>query len=105
MMETARALHTEMDERGLAHLTASLIVNRPGMPDTIIYLARATVFDGEMAVQGFGVDARKYGGAMIDHRNEKRLCLTYDGRADASFPIIREQYDVRRVPVPSDPFA
>jgi hypothetical protein len=105
MMETARALCTEMDERGLAHLTASLTVNRPGMPDTIIYLARATVFDGELATQGFGVDARKYSGAMIEHRNEMRLRLTYDGKADAAFPIVKSAYEVRKVPVPSDPFA
>jgi hypothetical protein len=105
MMETARALRTEMDERGLAHLTASLTVNRPGMADTIIYLARATVFDGELAVQGFGTDARKYGGAMTDHRNERRLRLTYDGHADAAFPVVRESYDVRKIPVPADPFA
>jgi hypothetical protein len=105
MNETARALRTEMDERGLAHLTASVTVNRPGMSDTMIYLARATVFDGELATQGFGTDARKFGGAMIEHRNERRLRLTYDGTAEASFPLTREAYDVRREPVPSDPFA
>lgn len=105
MLETARALRTEMDERGLAHLTASLTVNRPGMPDTILYLARATVFDGELRTQGFGVDAAKFGGEMVEHRGERRLHLTYDGVAGADFPIHEEKYEVRKVPVPADPYA
>lgn len=105
MLDTARALRTEMDERGLAHLTASTTVNRPGMPDTIIYLARATVFDGELATQGFGVDALRFGGRMVDHRHEKRLKLSYDGKSDADFAIVREPYEVRKIPVPIDPFA
>ncbi len=105
MLETARALRTEMDERGLAHLTASVTVNRPGMPDTVIYLARATVFGGELSIQGFGLDARSYGGSMVDHRAEKRLRLTYGGKTDAAFDVGRERYDVRKVPVPVDPFA
>jgi hypothetical protein len=105
MIETAMALRTEMDERGVAHLTASLTVNRPGMPDMLVYLARATVFDGELTTQGFGVDARKYCGAMIDHRGEKRLRLTYGGAAETAFPILKEKYAVRQTPVPADPFA
>ncbi|MBX3220408.1 MAG: hypothetical protein KF795_07820 [Labilithrix sp.] len=105
MMETARALRTEMDERGVAHLTASLTVNRPGMADTIVYLARATVFGGELRTQGFGVDATKYGGAMVDHRAERRLRLTYDGVGGADFPIRKEAYDVRKVSIPTDPYA
>ncbi|HVJ88340.1 MAG TPA: hypothetical protein VM580_00950, partial [Labilithrix sp.] len=103
--DTARALRTEMDERGLAHLTASLTVNRPGMPDTIIYLARGTVFDGELTSQGFGVDAKMFGGHMVDYRGEQRLRLTYDGAAESEFPILQEKYDVRRSPVPVDPYA
>ncbi|HVH47296.1 MAG TPA: hypothetical protein VM925_33405 [Labilithrix sp.] len=105
MLETARALQSEMDERGLAHLTASIAVNRPGIPDANIYLARATVFGGELKVQGFGVDARKYGGSMVEHRDEPRLRLTYDGATETRFPIVTEKYDVRKVPVPADPFA
>lgn len=105
MLETARALRSEMDERGLAHLTASLTVNRPGIHDAIIYLARATVFGGELKTQGFGVDARKFAGSMVDHRSEPRLRLSYDGATEHRFPIVTAPYDVRKVPVPIDPFA
>lgn len=105
MLETARALQTEMDARGFAHLTASITVNRPGMPDTGIYLARATVFDGELRVQGFGTDASKYGGSMIMHRGEHRLRLTYDGVADGEFAMGTSSYKVRQAVVPSDIFA
>lgn len=105
MFETARALRTEMDERGLAHLTASLTVNRPGMPDATIYLARATVFDGELATQGFGVDAGKYTGAMVEHRGERRLRLAYEGATGTGFPVTRQPYEVRKGPIPPDPYA
>ncbi|MBX3199818.1 MAG: hypothetical protein KF894_16905 [Labilithrix sp.] len=105
MLETARALRTEMDQRGMAHLTASITVNRPGMPDTIIYLARATVFGGELRTQGFGVDGTKYSGAMVEHRAERRLRLTYDGLTDKAFPIATESYEVRKESIPTDPFA
>ncbi len=105
MLETARALRHEMDRRGLAHLTASIIVNRPSLPDTIIYLARATVFDGELRTQGFGVDARKYSGEMIDRSGEKRLKLSYDGTSETGFPITDERYEVRESALPHDVFA
>jgi hypothetical protein len=104
LTETARALRQEMDQRGLAHLTASVTVNRPGLPDTIIYLARATVFDGEIAVQGFGTDAKKYSGHIQEHRGERRLALTYDSHTDTTFPIGRERYSVRDSVVPYDIF-
>jgi hypothetical protein len=105
MHETARALRTEMDQRGVSHLTASVTVNRPGTPDTIIYLSRSTVFDGELSTQGFGVDARKYSGQMVQHRADKRLKLTYGETTAAAFPIHRERYKVRESVVPSDIFA
>jgi hypothetical protein len=105
MLDTARALRHEMDQRGLAHLTASVTVNRPGIPDNIIYLARATVFDGELTTQGFGVDARKYSGEMITDRDERRLKLAYDGTTETSFPIAREHYEVRQTELPGDIFA
>ena len=50
MLNTAGALETELDERGMGHLTASLTVNRPHADDTIIYLARATVFSKVYAI-------------------------------------------------------
>lgn len=105
MHETARALRQEMDQRGLAHLTASVTVNRPGIPDTIIYLSRSSVFDGELSTQGFGVDARKYSGQLVQHRAERRLKLTYGETSAGDFPIHRESYAVRESAVPSDPFA
>jgi hypothetical protein len=79
MLNTAKALETELDERGMGHLTASVTVNRPHLDDTIIYFARATVFDGEVKVQGFGTDASKYGGRIVEYRGDRRLLLTYDG--------------------------
>ena len=105
MQETASALRSEMDQRGLAHLTASVTVNRPGTSDTIVYLARASVFDGQLTTQGFGVDARKYSGQMVQHRAEQRLRLSYDGATSSNFRIQRERYDVRETPSPSDIFA
>ncbi|MEO1180936.1 MAG: hypothetical protein AAFX51_08790, partial [Cyanobacteria bacterium J06636_28] len=48
---TAMALTQEMDERGVAHLTASTTVNRPSRDDLVIYLARATVFNGKVRIQ------------------------------------------------------
>jgi hypothetical protein len=105
MLDTARALRTEMDERGLAHLTASITVNRPGLPDTMIYLGRASVFHGELATQGFGVDAEKFSAEIISHRGEQRLLLGYDGRKKSGFPIVRERYTIRDREVPSDIYA
>ena len=79
MLNTAAALETELDERGVGHLTASLTVNRPHLDDTIIYFARATVFAGETRVQGFGTDATKFSGRLVDYRGDSRFLLTYDG--------------------------
>lgn len=104
MLDTARALHREMDERGVAHLTASLTVNRSNMPDTMIYLARATVFGGEMKVQGLGVDARKFGGHLVSYKADRRLHLTYDGHEGSSFAIEQDLYDVRQSVLPGDIF-
>lgn len=106
MHDTARALRTEMDARGMAHLTAHVTVNRPSMPDTMVYLARATVFHGELVTQGLGTDARKIAGTMRDMGHDRRLALTYDGAAaDEGLPLVRESYDVPRTPPPIDPFA
>ncbi|MDB4934075.1 MAG: hypothetical protein JWP87_1047 [Labilithrix sp.] len=104
MLDTARALKHEMDERGVAHLTASLTVNRSAIPDTMIYLARATVFGGELTWQGFGVDARKYAGEMVSHKADRRLHLAYDGHKARGFAIEKERYDVRQSVLPGDIF-
>ena len=105
MLDTARALTHEMDERGVAHLTASLTVNRSGIPDTMIYLARATVFGGKLMTQGFGVDAQKYAGEMFAYEADRRLLMTYDGRNGTKLGVETEAYDVRRSVLPEDMFA
>lgn len=79
MLNTAQALQTELDERGVGHLTASVTVNRPHLDDTIIYLARATVFGGETRVQGFGTDAKKFSGRIVEYHGDRRVLLTYEG--------------------------
>jgi hypothetical protein len=104
MLDTARALQHEMDERGVAHLTASLTVNRSAMPDTMIYLARATVFGGELTRQGFGVDARKFTGALVRYKADRRLHLRYDGQDGGSFPMESDIYNVRQSILPGDIF-
>ncbi len=98
MLNTAKALETELDERGVGHLTASMTVNRPHMDDTILYLARATVFDGETRVQGFGTDASKYSGRTVEHRGDKRLLMLYD-RLDSNEHATRtSRYTPRPAP-------
>ena len=104
MTDTANALRREMDKRGVAHLTASLTVNRPAMPDTMIYLARATVFGGELTRQGFGVDARKFHGELVVRKADRRLHLSYDGQEGPHFAIEKEAYDVRQSVLPGDIF-
>lgn len=89
MRNTARALLTEMDERGVAHLTATITVNRPSMPATLIYLSRATVFEGEIRMQGFGTDAKAYAGDLVQRPREKRVRLSYEGRTGAGFTVER----------------
>jgi hypothetical protein len=95
MLNTAKALETEMDERGLAHLTASMTVNRPHHDDTIVYLARATVFNGRTTVQGFGTDATRYSGRIVDHGGDPRLQLIYDDVHETKFPIATTEYKPR----------
>lgn len=95
MLNTAKALETELDERGVGHLTASVTVNRPHIDDTIIYLARATVFGGQTRVQGFGTDASKYAGRTVEYRGDKRLLLTYDGHDATSHVMGEKTYTAR----------
>lgn len=92
---TAMALTQEMDERGLAHLTASTTVNRPSRDDLVIYLARATVFNGRVQIQGLGNDARLYGGKLVEYAGEKRLQLKYDDWDLDNLPIEEISYNIR----------
>lgn len=96
MEQTLTAFATELDARGLSHLTASLTVNRVSMDDTIVYLARGTTFGGEMRLQGFGTDASKYGGRLVEHNGDRRLVLSYDGVEGVAFPMRTTPYEIRR---------
>ncbi|MGB3574238.1 MAG: hypothetical protein WA783_09895 [Phormidesmis sp.] len=92
---TAIALTQELDERGLAHLTASTTVNRPSRDDLVIYLARATVFNGKVHIQSMGTDAKRYGGKLVTHAAERRLQIRYDDWDNESLPIEEITYKVR----------
>jgi hypothetical protein len=96
MVNTAKALETELDERGMGHLTASLTVNRPHLDDTIVYLARATVFDGETRTQGFGTDAKQYSGRVVEYHGDTRLLMTYGGTDASEHAVASRSYEVRR---------
>ena len=92
---TAIALSQEMDERGLAHLTACTTVNRPSRDDLVIYLARATVFNGKIRIQSLGMEAERYSGTFGKHAGEKRLQLRYDDWDSENLPVEEIEYKVR----------
>lgn len=94
MINTAKGLASELDERGVGHTTASITINRPHMDDTIIYLARATVFGGKIRVQGLGTDARKYSARFSLHHDDKRLVLAYDGHEIDGYPVQETSYEI-----------
>ncbi|MBE9043275.1 hypothetical protein IQ255_02420 [Pleurocapsales cyanobacterium LEGE 10410] len=92
---TAMAMTQEIDERGLAHLTASTTVNRPSRDDLVIYLARATVFNGKVRIQSLGTKAELYSGKLIEYAGEKRLQLSYNNLNGDSLPVEEIPYRVR----------
>ncbi|NET52956.1 MAG: hypothetical protein F6K09_31080 [Merismopedia sp. SIO2A8] len=92
---TAMALTQEMDERGIAHLTASTTVNRPSRDDLVIYLARAIVFNGMVRIQGLGNEAHLYSGKLVEHAGEQRLQLYYDDWDMENVPIGEIPYTVK----------
>ncbi|MEM8717557.1 MAG: hypothetical protein AAGE92_17590 [Cyanobacteria bacterium P01_G01_bin.4] len=92
---TALALAQELDERGLAHRTASTTVNRPSRDDLVIYLARATVFSGMVKIQGLGTDAELYGGKLVEYAGEQRLQLSYGDWDCENLPIEEVVYKVQ----------
>lgn len=98
MLNTARALTTELDERGVGHLTASITVNRTSADDPVIYLARSTVFGGKVQTQGLGTDARKYSGKLEDHKGTMRLILSYDGTPADGYAVSSYDYPVVSAP-------
>ncbi len=98
MLNTAEALAGELDQRGVGHLTASVTVNRMSVPDPVIYLARTTVFQGEIGHQGFGTDARKYSGRMVPYGEDRRLVLSYDGVEQTAFPVLKRALKAKKSP-------
>jgi hypothetical protein len=92
---TAIAMTQEIDERGLAHLTASTTVNRPSRDDLVIYLARATVFNGKVRIQSLGTEAELYNGKLVKYAGEKRLQLVYNNLDAEHLPIEEIPYRVR----------
>ena len=92
---TAMAITQEIDERGLAHLTASTTVNRPSRDDLVIYLARATVFGGKVRIQSLGTRAELYGGKLIKYAGERRLQLTYDNLDGDCLPVEEIPYTIK----------
>ncbi|MFN8613060.1 MAG: hypothetical protein U0931_36315 [Vulcanimicrobiota bacterium] len=92
MQNTLTALTKEMDERGLAHVTAALTMNRPDRDDTTLYLARGTVCNGKIHYQGLGTDARKYSARLTEYKNSRRLLLTYQDTAEGDYPIAEQTY-------------
>ncbi|WP_036478351.1 hypothetical protein [Myxosarcina sp. GI1] len=93
---TAMAMTQEIDERGVAHLTASTTVNRPSRDDLVIYLARATVFGGKVRIQSLGTKAELYSGKLVKYAGERRLQLIYNNLDGDSLPIEEIPYKVKR---------
>ncbi len=88
LVNTAKALtEGELDERGVGHLTAGMTVNRVASAAPLCYLARAIVFQGQIMVQGLGLDASRYDAELVDYQGDRRLRLTYDGRDYREVPI------------------
>lgn len=96
---TALALCKEIDQRGVGHLTASVTVNRPSRDDLVIYLARATVFNGKVRIQSMGTEAERYTGKLVDYAGEKRLQLRYGDCDGNALPVEEIRYQVRAAEV------
>lgn len=97
MKDTLQALGPggELDQRGMGHLTANVLVNNEGERECLMYCARGTVFNGEMRIQGLGTDASKYSAKM--KRDDSGHCvvqLLYNGSVD--HPIESKSYNVRK---------
>jgi hypothetical protein len=70
-------------------------VNRPSRDDLVIYLARATVFNGKVRIQSLGTHAECYAGKLGEHASEKRLQLRYDDWDNEGLAIEEIAYKVR----------
>ncbi|KJR40112.1 hypothetical protein MCHI_004003 [Candidatus Magnetoovum chiemensis] len=87
MYKTIEALKTELDRRDVAHLTASMNINRVSIDDTVVLLARATMYNGIVKIQGLGADALKYKGRKVGWSNDTRLLLQYNNWEPSKMPI------------------
>mmetsp|Transcript_27726 Transcript_27726/g.65843 ORF Transcript_27726/g.65843 Transcript_27726/m.65843 type:complete len:513 (+) Transcript_27726:65-1603(+) len=84
----------ELDERGVGHMTAQVQINNGDNNECILYCARGTVFNGEMRVQGLGVDASRYSAKMVTMKDgKKRVKVLYDGTDQ--HPILARSYSVQ----------
>lgn len=63
--------------------------------DTIVYLARATIFNGKIKWQGLGTDATKYSAHFVEKKGDPRLVLTYEGHDEAEYPIQEIDYEIK----------
>lgn len=86
MLNTAKALSKELDERGVGSCTATITVNQASISDhdNIVYLARSTIFAGKIMLQGLGLDATKYS-ATIEN---DLTTLHYNGRATNEYEVV-----------------
>lgn len=92
MYETMHGLVDELDERGVAHLTASMEINTE--PESrVMQVARATLFGGAVRLQGLGTDASRYSGAFVEHggnAGDMRLQLSYGDAPVDGLPVATE---------------
>jgi hypothetical protein len=95
LRDTCFALANELDERGVAHVTASTTINGT---NNLFYFGRATVFGGLFKIQGFGLDASKYSGSIKEVLAKKYLVLTYDGKPGDQLEVETIEYTVKSVP-------
>ena len=63
--------------------------------DLVIYLARATVFNGKVRIQGLGTEAERYGGRLVQYAKERRLQLRYGDWDCENVPVEEIDYKVR----------
>ncbi len=90
------AFAAEMDTHGVAHLTASMVVNRRTRDDTVILLGEGIIFNGRTHSRGFGADASKFSGRVVEHHGDKRMLLTYYGEAPEGFGVRESDYKVHQ---------
>jgi len=61
----------------------------------VIYLARATVFNGKVRIQSMGTEAHRYTGKLVPYAKEQRLKLQYGDWDSDNLPIEEIPYKVK----------